>query len=125
MFLSLLLLFLPSGSGYAAGPPVPPPAVPSIAALQFKGPDPVVPAPPAHNDGFGTQAILGAQDGGPERSDSLSFDDELIEGMNQNPFESLTNVGKKDDRDEGHLYHRKPNFRKEIRRTSQEMGYVQ
>ena len=116
----LYLLFLISLGQADTAPNANPAAPPAVL-------DPAAAAPstPPQNDGFGTQAILGQQEAGAQRSDSLSFDDELIEGMNQNPFESLTNLGKKNDIDQGHLYHRKPNFKKEIRRTSQEMGYVQ
>lgn len=60
-----------------------------------------------------------------KRNDELNFDDELVEGMNRNPFDSLTHLEKKDERDQGHLYRKKASFKREISQTAQEMGYVQ
>lgn len=59
------------------------------------------------------------------RSKSLDFDSDVIEGMNKNPLDSLTRLGRKDDKQQGHLYRRKSNFRREMRQTVQEMGYTQ
>jgi len=59
------------------------------------------------------------------RSKSLDFDNDVIEGMNKNPLDSLTRLGRKDDKQQGHLYRRKSNFRREMRQTVQEMGYTQ
>jgi hypothetical protein len=60
-----------------------------------------------------------------EKSKSIDFDSEVVEGMNKNPLDSLTRVGKKDDKQQGHLYRRKGHFKREIRQTVQEMGYTQ
>jgi hypothetical protein len=59
------------------------------------------------------------------RSKKLDFDDEMIEGMNRNPLDSLTRVGKNDLRNHDRLYRRKQNFKREIRQTTREMGYSQ
>jgi len=59
------------------------------------------------------------------RSKDINFDDELVEGMNQNPFDSLTHLGKKEDRGQAHLYRKKASFKREISETAQEMGYTQ
>ncbi|MGZ3698020.1 MAG: hypothetical protein ACXWP5_07795, partial [Bdellovibrionota bacterium] len=60
-----------------------------------------------------------------ERSKTIDFDNELVEGMNKNPLDALTHVGKRDDRDQAHLYHKKTNFKKEMRQTVLEMGASQ
>jgi hypothetical protein len=60
-----------------------------------------------------------------ERSKSIDFDNDVIEGMNKNPLDSLTRVGASDDKQQGHLYRRKANFKRETRQASQEMGYSQ
>jgi hypothetical protein len=60
-----------------------------------------------------------------DRSKSLDFDNDVIEGMNKNPLDSLTRVGNQDDKQQGHLYRRKADFRRETRQTTQEMGYSQ
>lgn len=59
------------------------------------------------------------------RSKSLDFDNDVIEGMNKNPLDSLTRLGNKDDKQQDHLYRKKANFKREIRQSVQEMGYTQ
>jgi hypothetical protein len=59
------------------------------------------------------------------RSKTLDFDADVLEGMNKNPLDSLTRLGKSDDKQQGHLYRRKSHFRREMRQTVQEMGYTQ
>jgi hypothetical protein len=59
------------------------------------------------------------------RTKSLDFDGEVIEGMNKNPLDSLTRVGKNDDKDQSRLYQRKPHFKREIRQTVREMEFAQ
>ncbi len=59
------------------------------------------------------------------RSKSLDFDNDVIEGMNKNPLDSLTRVGKNDDKDQSRLYQRKPHFKREIRQTVREMEFAQ
>ncbi len=59
------------------------------------------------------------------RSSSLNFEDEVVEGMNRNPFDSLTHIGKNDDRNQKHLYRKKSNFRYEIKLNIREMGLLQ
>src|SRR4051812_19907409 len=49
---------------------------------------------------------------GNQRSGSINFDDELIESMNHNPFESLTQVGSTNNRDQSHLYHKKSSYKR-------------
>jgi hypothetical protein len=61
----------------------------------------------------------------PSRTNDMSFDDDLVVGMNANPFDSLTHIGRKEDRDQGALYRKKASFKREISGTAQEMGYVQ
>lgn len=70
---------------------------------------------PANRDGLPVQA---------DRSTSIDFEDDIIEGMNKNPFDSLTRVGKQDGAGGAHLYHRKKGFGREIKQTVREMGYA-
>ncbi len=56
------------------------------------------------------------------RSSSINFDDEIVEGMNKNPFDSLTNIYKRDNRDQKRLYRKKDNFNYELKLTIREMG---
>jgi hypothetical protein len=58
-------------------------------------------------------------------TNTISFEDELIEGMNQNPLDSLTQVSGKTNELSDRLYRLKTNFRPEIRRLSGETGYCQ
>jgi hypothetical protein len=60
-----------------------------------------------------------------QRSNTLNFDDQLMEGMNRNPFDSLTHIGNPDDKNGTRLYRYKTSFKREILETAQEMGYVQ
>jgi hypothetical protein len=100
------------------------PVTATAAASPAGAPTENFPAPPplVNVPGPGSAPGPGAPN---QRSGSIDFEDELVEGMNQNPFDSLTHVGRKDDREEGHLYHMKSNFKREIRQNAQEMGYVQ
>lgn len=59
------------------------------------------------------------------RSSSISFDDELVEGMNKNPFDSVTSVRNKEMKETSRLYRVKGSFSSEIKTTAEEAGYVQ
>ena len=61
---------------------------------------------------------------GVERATAIDFEDDIIEGMNKNPFDSLTRVGKQDGGAHGRLYRRKQGFRREIKQTVREMGFA-
>ena len=54
----------------------------------------------------------------------LNFDDEVLEGMNKNPMDSVENLSKRDGLDNGHLYHKKANFKTEMHDSSQEAGFL-
>jgi hypothetical protein len=58
------------------------------------------------------------------RGKSLDFEDNVVEGMNRNPLDSLENISKKDGRDQSHLYRKRTDFRKEMKSTIQEGGYT-
>lgn len=59
-----------------------------------------------------------------DRSTSIDFEDDIIEGMNKNPFDSLTRVGRQDGAGGGALYRRKRGFGREIKQTVREMGFA-
>jgi hypothetical protein len=56
------------------------------------------------------------------RSKKLEFDNSVIEGMNSQSKDSLESVEKREGGDRGHLYHLRPDFRKEIQLIPLEMG---
>lgn len=60
-------------------------------------------------------------------STSINFEDELIEGTNQNPFDSLTQVQTNNGGDHSQLNYSKSRaaFELEIRNLGEEMGYRQ
>ena len=70
-------------------------------------------------------AAAPAQAGGvvKKRSKSLEFDDNVVEGMNKNPLDSLQNVGREDGKTHGRLYKKRTDFQNEIRQSVQEAGY--
>jgi hypothetical protein len=59
----------------------------------------------------------------PQRSKSLSFDDSVVEGLNQNSKDSLEMVEKRDGRNRQHLYQKRADFKPEIKQFPSEMGY--
>jgi len=59
------------------------------------------------------------------RSNTLSFEDDLVEGMNRNPFDSLTSIRSEDMRETTKLYRVKNKFTWEVKRTAQEAAYSQ
>lgn len=58
-----------------------------------------------------------------KRSGKLEFDDNVVEGMNKNPLDSLQNVGREDGKSHGRLYKKRTDFQSEIRQSVQEAGY--
>lgn len=60
---------------------------------------------------------------GAKRKSSLEFDDNVVEGMNKNPLDSLQNVGREDGKSHGRLYKKRTDFQNEIRQSVQEAGY--
>lgn len=70
-------------------------------------------------------ATLKATQDAPERRKQLHFEDELIEGMNHNPFDSLEHIANEDLRDNSHLYKKKANFRVEMKQQVRDAGYTQ
>jgi hypothetical protein len=60
---------------------------------------------------------------GKKRGKSLEFDDNVVEGMNKNPLDSLQNVGREDGKSHGRLYKKRTDFQNEIRQSVQEAGY--
>src|SRR4051812_29116610 len=78
-------------------------------------------AAPAYADM--TATILKADGPGPERRKQIQFEDELVEGMNRNPFDSLEHIANQNDRDSSHLYKKKAHFRVELKEHVREAGY--
>jgi hypothetical protein len=58
-----------------------------------------------------------------KRAKSLEFEDNVVEGMNKNPLDSLQQVGREDGKSHGRLYKKRTDFQNEIRQSVQEAGY--
>ena len=60
-----------------------------------------------------------------ERSRAIDFEDELVEGMNKRPLDSVSQLSGKDRRHKKpHLYRKRSGFRDENRETLQTAGYT-
>lgn len=66
---------------------------------------------------------------GPATGDSqqkLDFEDELIEGMNKKPYDSLSQISERDKKkNDGHLYWKRSNFQPESNEALRELRFVQ
>jgi len=60
---------------------------------------------------------------GTGRTKTMSFDENVVEGLNKNPMDSLSHVGAQDDLNGARLYHRKPNFKNEIQSAVKDLRY--
>lgn len=60
----------------------------------------------------------------PMRKKALDFEDDLIEGMNKNPLDSLEHVARKDDKNRPYLYWKRGDFRREMKQNAHEIGYM-
>lgn len=59
-----------------------------------------------------------------KRMKTIDFEDELVEGMNKRPLDSLTYLGEKDkDRKKPHLYRKRAGFRGETMLTLRRLRY--
>ncbi len=61
---------------------------------------------------------------GVQRKKALDFEDDLIEGMNKNPLDSLEHVARKDDKSRPYLYWKRGDFRREMKQNAHEIGYM-
>lgn len=88
----------------------------AVCALGFAS---LVPAVPA----ISSAAPQGPFAGG-KRHKSIEFEDELVEGMNKRPLDSVSQIGER-ERANGrpHLYRKRVGFRQENRNTLREMRY--
>jgi len=56
------------------------------------------------------------------RSKDLQFDDSVVEGMNKSSKDSLEMVSKNEDPNRSHLYHKRADFKPELKQLSSEVG---
>jgi hypothetical protein len=64
--------------------------------------------------------------GGPSREKVIDFDDEVIEGMNKRPLDSLNQLSEKNKRaQKPHLYKKRGGFKSETTTTLREMRFSQ
>ncbi len=60
-----------------------------------------------------------------DRQKVIDFEGDLVEGLNQRPWDSLKTLSEKDKRrKKAHLYRKRKSFKTETRETLREMRYV-
>ncbi len=70
--------------------------------------------------------IWGEGHAGERRSKVIDFEDEVVEGVNKRPLDSLSQISEKDKRRrKPHLYRKRAGFRAETREVVRELRYVQ
>jgi hypothetical protein len=57
------------------------------------------------------------------RSKNLDFEDEVVEGVNRRPLDSLATLANDKDKRKNHLYSKRFHFRAETEQTLREMGF--
>ena len=61
-----------------------------------------------------------------ERQKVIDFEEELVEGMNKRPLDSLASLSEKNKRKKKpHLYRKRAGFRPETSETVRELRYIQ
>lgn len=61
----------------------------------------------------------------PQRQKVIDFEDEVVEGMNKRPLDSLSQISERDrKRRKTHLYRKRGGFRTEIARTHSELRFL-
>lgn len=61
----------------------------------------------------------------PQRMRVIDFDDEVVEGMNKRPLDSLSHISDRDkQRRSPHLYRKRIGFRTETQMTLRELRYA-
>jgi hypothetical protein len=67
-----------------------------------------------------------ANTGKPTRQKVIDFEDEVVEGMNKRPLDSLSQISDRDRRRKKlHLYRKRVGFRAETSETLRELRYVE
>lgn len=62
---------------------------------------------------------------GPKRQKVIDFDDELVEGLNRRPLDSLSQLSEKEKRRrKHHLYHKRASFKSETVETLRALRYT-
>lgn len=60
-----------------------------------------------------------------KRQRTIDFDDEVVEGLNKRPLDSLSQISERDrKRHKPHLYHKRVGFRDETRETLHQLRLV-
>lgn len=67
-----------------------------------------------------------AEGGARSRQKVIDFDDEVVEGVNKRPLDSLSQISERDrKRRKPHLYRKRAGFRSEMAETLHQLRYVQ
>ncbi|MCM0606403.1 MAG: hypothetical protein KA715_09965 [Xanthomonadaceae bacterium] len=61
---------------------------------------------------------------GSKREKVIAFDDDLVEGMNKRPLDSLQQLGSANKNRRSHLYRKRGSYPTETRITLQEMSWM-
>jgi len=62
----------------------------------------------------------------PQREQKLDFEDELVEGLNKKPYDSVAQISDKDRKKNGsHLYWKRVHFQQENNAALREMRFIQ
>jgi hypothetical protein len=75
-----------------------------------------------------TSTLLHPQDvfGADSRQKVIDFEGDVVEGVNKQPLDSLTQLSEKEKRRrKHHLYHKRRGFRTEVGETLREMRYAE
>ena len=59
------------------------------------------------------------------RNKNIDFEDDLVEGLNKQPLDSLSEVLERQKSKKKHLYRKKKNFKEENKQTLREMRYFE
>lgn len=60
-----------------------------------------------------------------KRGKVIDFDDEVVEGLNKRPLDSLSQISERDRRRRSHLYRKRSGFSSETRETLEALRYQQ
>ena len=105
---------------WASPPPTPtvkaPAVVPAGPPPTINTPTPTTPTPGLTLDGPSSAS---------GRQSNISFEDEIVAGIKTNPFDSVNQFERRDDRKQGRLYRKKTSYHYEMRFTTRETGLLQ
>src|SRR5947209_783004 len=81
----------------------------------------------AHHKAAGaSSSSSSSSSGGEGRQKVIDFEDEVVEGMNKRPLDSVSQISERDkNRHKPHLYRKRASFRSETLQSLHEQRYIQ